>query len=161
MADELNNDLLRLVRDLERARRAFIEAVQVLPHGVLDAAVDESGWTARRVVEYCRASERWHFTRVFSFFEAEVKIYDSPAACLDHAAPESPELTLARECAEVWLAGRETGMWLDVLEGENVDAVRHASSAWPQGGWTIREVFRKVTALYRDKTKTLKGALRG
>ncbi len=155
-----NNDLLRLARDLERARRSLIEVLQSLPAAALDLPVDDSGWTARRVVEYCRATERWHLTRIYSFFEAEVKVYDSPAACLDTKAPERCELTLARECAEVWLAGRETEMWLDVLSGQSVDAVRHASPSFPKGGWTIREAFEKVTSLYREKARALSSMTR-
>jgi len=149
------------VRDLQRARARFIEATRVLPSSALDRSAGETGWTARRLIEYCRAQERWHFTRMFNFFEREVKIYDTLAASLDHEAPETVEPTLARECAEIWLAGRETEMWVDVLLGEDVDAIRHASAAWPQGGWSIREVFMKVTKLYREKAKVLESINRG
>ena len=150
-----NIELMRLVRGLERARQRFIEATQAIPAAALDSRVDSSGWTARRLIEYCRAQERWHITRMLSFFCGEVKVYDSVAASLDHEAPVNVELTLARECAEIWLAGRETEMWLDILEKEDVNAIHHASAAWPQGGWSIHEVFTKVTNLYREKTKVL------
>jgi hypothetical protein len=150
-----NVELMRLVRGLHRARQRFIEVTQALSPAALDTSLDESGWTARRLVEYCRAQERWHVTRMLNFFNAEVKIYDSVAASLDNEAPESTEPTLARELAEVWLAGRETEMWVDILEKEDVNAIRHASAAWPQGGWSIRQVFAKVTNLYQDKARVL------
>ncbi len=155
MGEPSRKELLRLIRGLQRARQRFIDAVQAIPPASLDVAATESGWTARRLVEYCRAQERWHFSRMLSFFDANVKVYDSVAASLDHQAPETTEPTLARECAEVWLAGRETEMWLDIIEAEDINAVRHASAAWPQGGWSIREIFTKVTGLYREKAKVL------
>lgn len=151
-----NIDLLRLVRALRRARQRFIDATEALPPAALDAPCGDSGWTVRRLIEYCRAHERWHMTRMVNFFTAEAKVYDSVAASLDHEAPESVEPTLARECAEIWLAGRETDMWLDILDGQDVNAIRHASPSWPQGGWTIGDVFTKVTNLYRDKARVLK-----
>jgi hypothetical protein len=148
-------ELLRLIRGLRRARQRFIEATQILPPSVLETPYGDSGWTVRRLIEYCRAHERWHVTRMINFFTAEAKVYDSVAASLDHETPESVELTLARECAEIWLAGRETDMWLDILDGQDVTAIRHASAAWPQGGWTIRDVLAKVTNLYQDKARVL------
>jgi len=149
------SDLLRLLRDLQRARRSFIEATEALPPAALQTRVEDSRWTARRLIEYCRAQERWHFTRMFNFFAHEVHVYDALAASLDHEAPANEDASLARECAEIWLAGRETEMWVDCIQDEDVNAIRHASASWPQGGWCIREVFTKVTTLYRQKAKVL------
>jgi len=148
-------ELIRLVRDLRRARRAFIDAMLELPAEELERILDSSGWTVRRLIEYCRATERHYFSRMYHFFEEDAGIYDSPAASLDHIAPEDSGKTLAAECSDVWLAGRETEMWIDVIAGENVDETRGPSAGWPQGGWTIRGTFETVTALYREKTRTL------
>lgn len=149
-------ELGRLVNELRRARRVLIDSAQALGPGSLDTrGAGEQGWTVRRAIEYCHANERWHFTRTFNFFEPEVKLYDSPAVLADNDLPSDMQRTLARECAEVWLAGRETEMWLDIIESESLDSIRHASLGWPQGGWTIREVFRRVTAIYAEKAKDL------
>ena len=155
MTTPSNAELLRLIRRLQRARQRFIEAAQVLAPATLDSCVDDTGWTTRRLVEFCRAQERWHFSRMLNFFDSDVKIYDSLAASLDHQTPATTEPTLARECAEIWLAGRETEMWVDVLLEQDINAVRHASAGWPQGGWSIREVFTRVTNLYSEKAKIL------
>ncbi|MHC4713192.1 MAG: hypothetical protein ACYTAN_07975 [Planctomycetota bacterium] len=152
-----NRELARLLRELGRARRAFIEATLKLQPESLNHILDESGWTVRRVLEYCRATERRHFTRMFNSFDEEAKVYDSPAASLDHIAPQDPEKTLADECSDIWLAGRETEMWVDVIDGENVDEPRAATDTLPQKGWTIRSVFRRVTVLYREKARTIDG----
>lgn len=149
-------DLLRLVRDLRRARRSLTDAMQALAPDELDKPAGEEGWTLRRLVGYCGAHERHNFSRLYNFFDPEVKIYRDPASSLDHEKPADAGRTLARECAEVWLAGRETEMWLDLIETESLDSIRHASEGWPQGGWTIREVFTKVTSVYREKAKVLK-----
>lgn len=148
-------ELIRLVRDLRRARRAFIHAMLKLPPDELERVLDRSGWTVRRLIEFCRASERHYFTRMYHFFEEDAKVYDSPAASLDHIAPEYPDKMLAAECSDVWLAGRETEMWIDVIAEKDVDEARGPSTAWPQGGWTIRSTFNTITTLYREKTRAL------
>ncbi len=152
-----NRELVRLVRELARARRAFIDATVKLDPAKLDRVLDESGWTVRRLIEFCRATERQHFTRLFNAFDEDAKVYDSPAASLDHIAPQDPHKTLAAECSDIWLAGRETEMWVDVVVGQGLDDPRPGTSAFPQDGWTIRSVFQRVTSLYRDKTRTLEG----
>ncbi len=149
-------ELRRLVGELASARQELLDSAQALGPDALDArAAASPGWTVRRLLEYCRANERWHFSRMFNFFEPEVKVYDAPAASLDTRDPERSDKTLARECAEVWLAGRETEMWMDLVEGEGLDAIRHASRSLPQGGWTIREVFQKVTSVYVENARAL------
>ncbi len=141
-------ELLALVRALRRARKAFINAAQALPPASLDEAAGESGWTARRLIQYCGACERYHMTRVYNFFDPEMKPYEGESASPDQLEAAHPDRTLAREIADVWLAGRETEMWLDLIENENLDAIRHATSAWPEGGWTIREIFGRLTGVY-------------
>ncbi len=149
-------ELIRMVRNLRRARRAFIDAVVELGPEMLEQVLDESGWTVRRLIEYTRATERFHFTRMYHFFNSEdVKIFDSPAASLDHIHPADTGMSLAAECSQVWLAGRETEMWIDLIIGEDLDLSRPPSAEWPRGGWTIRGVFRNITSLYREKTRTL------
>ena len=149
---------MRMVRNLRRARRAFMDAVVELGPGALERILDESGWTVRRLIEYSRATERLHFTKMYHFFNSEdVKIFDSPAASLDHIHPADMEMSLAAECSQVWLAGRETEMWLDLIIGEDLDCSRPPSAEWPRGGWSIRGVFRNITSLYREKAGTLKG----
>ncbi len=150
-----NAELMRLVRDLRRARRGFIDAMLNLPDQELERVLDSSGWTVRRLIEYCRASERHYFSRMYHFFNEDAKVYHSPAASLDHIAPEDPFRTLASECSEVWLAGRETEMWIDVVADKDLDQEQAPSPEWPQGGWTIRKTFETVTALYQGKTRTL------
>jgi hypothetical protein len=148
-------ELVRLVRDLRRARRSFIDATLRLGAAKLECVLDDSGWTARRLIEYCRATERLHFSRMYHFFDEDAKVYDSRAASLDHIAPQDTEKPLADECSAVWLAGRETEMWIDVIEDKNLDEARPGSPEWPQGGWSIRGVFEKITRLYREKARTL------
>jgi len=151
-----SGELVRLVRQLRRARRAFIDAAISLGSGGLETVLDDSDWTVRRLVEYCRARERFVFSRMYHFFDEESKVYDSPAASLDHIAPEDPHKDFPSECSDVWLAGRETELWLDVIEAEDLDESRPASPDWPHPGWTIRGVFQTTMALYREKAGTLK-----
>ena len=148
-------ELVRLVKDLRRARRSFLKVVEAIEPSSLDAILDESGWTARRLIGYCRATERAYFSRLFHFFNEEVEIRDSMDASLDHVAAEDPAQSLANECSQVWLAGRETEMWVDILVEEDLDQVRPASPEWPLGNWTIRGVFTKVANLYREKGREL------
>jgi hypothetical protein len=152
-------ELLRLVRDLRRARKAFLEAAQALPPAALDAPSADSGWTFRRIIRLCGATERSQMTCLYSFFSAEIEPSDDQDA-LESADCPDPDRTLARECAQLWLAGRETEMWLDLIENESVDAIRHASRAWPEGGWTIREVFKRLTDLYVEKAAAIRNARR-
>ena len=149
-------ELLRLVRDLRRARKAFIDVAQSLPAAALDVVASDSRWTCRRVIRFCGAHERSQMTRLYSFFTAEVEPYDEPEVA--EGGEYDPDRTLARECAELWLAGRETEMWLDLIENESVDSIRHASRAWPEGGWTIRDIFKRVTDLYCEKAAVIRAA---
>lgn len=149
-----NGDLDALVRELALARNALLAAVQSLPGGVLDAA-DGQGWTARRHVEYAFATERWLFSRLYNFFDAEVEIYDEAAASMDNERPANPSLPLAGVCAEVWLSGRQTKMCLDIISAEGLDAVRHASAGFPQGGWTIRAIFARACRTYADRARAV------
>ena len=144
--------LAALVADLRKARRAFLDAALGVSPGKLDSNPDEAGWTARRVIEYCRAVERFHFTRMFHFFDRDAPVYDSPAASLDHVACEDTNRSLAAECSQVWLAGRETQMWLDVIAGQDLDLSRGGGGT---PSWTIRQVFHRITALYRRKAAQL------
>lgn len=151
-----NAEFSRMVRNLRRARRALINTAVALGPDALESPFDESGWTVRRLIEYCRATERLYFSRMYHFFNADVELYDSPAASLDHIAPADRNMSLAAECSQVWLAGRETEMWLDLITSVDLEAPLPAGEELPQGGCSIRETFQRVTSLYREKTKALK-----